>query len=127
MRKMFAVLTLLIPVAVLLVPEICSAYITLAQYENAVGHEKELMQIHLSGAGNGLVMANARLKSKKQNVLFCLPDELPTEYFKIVDLALSSNQFNDAQKSLFSTEYALLKIFEEMYPCPSNSKKTKKK
>lgn len=83
--------------------------------------EGEYFKAYLDGVGNGWLWANAKLESKKQPLLFCVPSTLrltADNYLGLIDAKIKAAR--GAQGGLNEKapiELILLTALEEAFPC----------
>ena len=88
------------------------------------GEAWKLTENYINGVGVGLVVANGILHARKQDFIYCPPENLTLNsqnYISIIDDALKhpNSLFNDE----FPIEFVLARGLQDTFPCEWGSKK----
>lgn len=77
------------------------------------------LRVYLLGVGEGLRLANARLRARGQPLLFCMSDSQPLfaeDYFRLIDASLKEAR-GTLERQQFSIESILLTSLVAAHPC----------
>ena len=78
------------------------------------------LRVYLLGVGEGLRLANARLRVRSQPLLFCMSDSTPLfaeDYLRLIDASLREAR-GTLERQQFSIETILLTSLAAAHPCP---------
>jgi hypothetical protein len=77
------------------------------------------LRVYLLGVGEGLRLANARLRARSQPLLFCMPESQPLfaeDYLRLIDASLKEAR-GTLERQQFSIETILLASLADTHPC----------
>lgn len=82
--------------------------------------ENDTFMTYLDGVGKGWLWANAKLDSKKQPLLFCVPPTLSLtadNYIHLIDAKIKAARAQGGLNEKAPIELILLAALEEAFPC----------
>lgn len=77
------------------------------------------LRVYLLGVGEGLRLANGRLRARSQPLLFCMPESQPLfaeDYMRLIDASLKEAR-GTLERQQFSIESILLGSLVDAHPC----------
>ena len=104
-----------------LFPTMAIADMTIRDYKSQRPTLKDQQfRSHLSGLGDGIMIANTALRIRKQPLLFCDPEHSTIrveKYFEILEQEIKRDRVPANEESIFKIETLLLWGLQRTFPC----------